>query len=132
MDLVLLDTSVLIDFFSSRPSPRADRVRAALAEREGSAIFCCADATLVEFLGGLSTAEERKLRPFTADLTYLQTSRRIAEDAATLRRTLRRRGADIPPSDCLLAAIARHYGAVLSTSDQHFLRIPRLQVEFFA
>ena len=131
MDLALLDTSVLIDFFSSRSSPRADRVRAALASREGRAIFCCTDVTLVEFLGGLSLIEERKLRPFVADLTYLRTNRYAAEGAAVLRRTLRRRGADVPPSDCLLAAIAHHYDAVLFTSDRHFLRFSHLRTEFF-
>lgn len=131
MDLALLDTSVLIDFFSSRSSPRADRVRVALASHEGSAIFCCADVTLIEFLGGLSAVEERKLRPFVSDLTYLRTNRHTAEDAAVLRRALRRRGADVPPSDCLLAAIAQHYDAVLFTSDRHFLRFPNLHTEFF-
>lgn len=132
MDLAILDTSVLIDFFSNRPHPRADRVKGALAARDSQIVLACTDLTLTEFLGGVTAAEGRKLHPFVAALTYLPTSRIVAERAAGLRRMLRKRGVDIPPSDCLIAAIAAHYDASVWTSDRHFSRFSNLRVVSFA
>lgn len=131
MELAILDTSVLIDFFSNRSYPRSDRVKEVLTARGGEIVLACSDVTLAEFLGGLTAAEERKLRSFVTGLTYLSTSRDIAERAAQLRRMLRKRGADIPPSDCLIAAIAAHYDASVWTSDRHFARFPHLRVTSF-
>jgi len=124
-DLVLVDTSVWVDFFRNRPT--AVSLVGELAEAH-RAVIC--GTVLQETLQGAKTE---------AELTFLRTQMSLwhfeAEQpddfaaAARLYARLRWQGITVPPADCLIAAVAIRAGVLLCSSDAHFSQMKGLRFQ---
>jgi predicted nucleic acid-binding protein len=118
--LILVDTSVWVDFLNSAPSPAGDEL----------ARLINASAPLV--LTGLVVAEVLQgLRRDVAAVTKLLARWPLIEPAgfatyaaaAAIFRQARRGGITLTTIDALLAALALEYDAALFTLDQGFVRL---------
>jgi predicted nucleic acid-binding protein len=128
--LVLVDTSVWVDFFRGDKAARG-RLDALL--RDGLAGVC--GPTFAEVVSGASSGPEmQRLALLLRALPWLE----LVEDAwsrvAEVRFTLARAGVAASLVDILIALTAFETGAVLLTRDRDFARIQRvvpLSLEIF-
>ncbi len=121
--MILVDTSVWIDFFSSSPGPAGQELKRLIVEAEPLALT---GIVVVEILQGLTRNVERieyylsqwvLLEPQGYE-TYLK--------AAAIFRLGRSRGLTFTTSDVLIAALALENGASVFSLDRDFGRIARL------
>jgi hypothetical protein len=117
--MILVDTSVWIDFFRGTDSPEAQRLAAAI--RDGEDLALCG-LILTEILQGIESEEQaRKTRKSLAALLYLPMPPRTFVMAADLFRSVRARGKTVRNSiDCLIAACAILHGVALLQRDRDF------------
>ena len=122
-DRVLVDTSVWIAFLQGDPSvvPRIDVLR-----RTRRIVLC--GQVLQEILQGSrdAAAFDRLERQFGIWATELEQIEDFRE-AARIYARLRWKGITVPPSDCLIAALARRRGLKLYATDPDFDQIPDLR-----
>ena len=121
--MIVVDTSVWIDFFRGATTPTVERFVAMVDDDEGVAIT---DVILTEILQGLrSEADvrrvERRLAPFEVlRLEDLADFRR----AAALYRGARRKGITIRRTlDCLIASVCIREDVALLHADRDFDRL---------
>jgi predicted nucleic acid-binding protein len=121
--MIVVDTSVWIDFFRGVTNPAVERFISLVEDDDGVALT---DVILTEILQGLrSTADvrrvERRLAPFDVlRLHDLDDFRR----AAALYRTARRKGLTIRRTlDCLIASVCIRDDVALLHSDADFDRL---------
>jgi predicted nucleic acid-binding protein len=122
--MVLVDTSSWIHFL--RPDGDGDvrgRVEAAL--RTGTARWC--PLVRLELSNGAGGERERKvLREFERVIPELVIDAEVWGDACDLARRCRAAGVTVPATDILIAACARHHGALLEHADADFDAIARV------
>jgi predicted nucleic acid-binding protein len=121
--VILVDSSVWVDFFSSSPSRAGDELRRMIEDSEP---FALAGIVVAEVLQGL-TRDAAPIERFLKQWDMLEpegfdTYRR----AAGLYRFAREKGVTLATIDTLIAAIALEHGASVFTLDQDFFRIARL------
>ena len=120
--MILVDTSVWIDFFRGRDTPAATWLQNALAHDED---LCLCGIVLTEILQGLCApgqvaAVERALQP----LLYLPMDREVYVEAAAIYRRARAKGTTIRNTvDCLIAACAIAHGIPLAQNDRDYRTI---------
>ncbi len=117
--MVLVDTTVWIDFFAARPTPEVAELERLLNEGED---ICTCGIILTEVLQGIRKDEayERTLSRFESVL-FLPMNRQTFVRAAELYRSLRRRGVTIrKPVDCMIASVAIEHDIVLLHNDRDF------------
>jgi predicted nucleic acid-binding protein len=121
--MVVVDTSVWIDFFRNPSGEDNGRLEELIRENNRAAIC---GLILQEILQGI---RDRKSFEFTRNrlifLPYLEASREVHLLAASLYRDLRTRGITVPSTDTVIAAVAIHHGCSLYTRDRHFSEIAR-------
>lgn len=116
--MVLVDTSIWIDFFQHPASPQAARLEDLI--KEHNRVVLCG-IILQEILQGIRdnkshvATKERLIR-----LPYLDMSKEIHLAAASLYRSLRARGITVPSADTSIAALAIFNHIPLYTKDDHF------------
>jgi hypothetical protein len=116
--VVLIDTSIWIDFFQHPDSPHATRLEDLIKEHN-RAVLC--GIVLQEVLQGIRddkshvVTKERLIK-----LPYLDMSKEIHLAAAALYRSLRARGITVPSADTSIAALAIYNHIPLYTRDDHF------------
>ena len=117
--MVLVDTSVWIDFFRGLDSPEAEWLTTALARDES---LCTCGPILAEILqGAASHAESRKLKRHFSPFVYLPTQRETYYLAADVYRAARAKGKIIRNTvDCLIAACAIENSVSLLQRDKDF------------
>jgi predicted nucleic acid-binding protein len=117
--VILVDTSVWIDFFRGTDTPEANRLAEALARQED---LCLCGPILMEILQGLvRPADDLSIKPLLHSLLYLPLRRKTYIRAAELYRQARRRGKTIRNSlDCLIAACAMEHKVPLLEKDRDF------------
>ncbi len=83
--------------------------------------------------GDRTKQNEERLRRFvtTTRVRLLAVDEETAERYAAMKDYLRREGTPIPANDLWIAASAWQHGLRVLTSDEHFLRIPQIMVDFF-
>lgn len=124
--LVLVDTSIWVEFFLGKN----EAVRGVTPLMEADRIAICG-AVLQEVLQGA-----RDARAFETLKTRLALWHHEAEQledfirAAEMYARLRWRGLTVPPSDCLIAALAQRCDMMIYAHDKDFERIPRLNLYF--
>lgn len=121
--ILLVDTSVWIDYFAGRQTPQTAFFKNAV--REGADV-ALTQLILAEILQGVpSDAEFVKLRKVLSSFPILPpASDETFVRAARLYRTGRRRGVTIRSLiDCLIAAIALEHDAAVLHRDRDFDRI---------
>ena len=117
--MVLVDTSVWIDFFGGRGTAPVVKLEGFLEE---SADICTCGVILTEVLQGIRADSEyvRTLSRFNTFL-YLEMSRGTFVKAAQIYRRLRRRGLTVSkPVDCMIAAVAIDHTVELLHNDRDF------------
>lgn len=121
--MILVDSSVWIDFFSNSPGPGGSELRRLIEQAEPVVLT---GVIVTEILQGLTrdpTPIERYLRMWemlepTGFVTY--------REAATLFRLARAKGISLTTIDALIAAIALEHHAPVFTLDKDFSRITRI------
>jgi predicted nucleic acid-binding protein len=118
--MTLVDSSVLIDFFSKRPpTDQTAALKRLLRSREE---ICVCGIILTEILQGIrSDREFRIVRDLLSDFTSLPIADATFRAAAELYRALRKKGVTIrKTNDCIIAAVAIEHRVPLLHSDRDF------------
>jgi len=123
--MILVDTSVWVDYFNGHTTAETDRLAFAIAENQPLVL---PGIVLTEILLGLKTEAEaerisRLLEAFQAPPEY---SRLDYQKAAHIYRVCRAQGFTIRSTiDCLIAQLCLQHGYTLLTKDKDFQAIAR-------
>lgn len=122
--MVLIDTSVWIDFFAGRDLPHIERLEDLIDRGED---FCACGVILAEVLQGIrEDREHRKTKAYLEDLIYLDLPRKAYLRAADIYRSLRASGVTIRNTvACLIAAACIEHDVILLHNDRDFDAISR-------
>jgi len=121
--LILVDSSVWVDFFSSSPGRAGAELRRMIADSEP---FALTGVVVAEVLQGL-TRDAGRIEQFLAQWDMLEPGGFATyREAAAIYRGARGKGFSLTTIDTLLAAIALEHGASVFTLDQDFSRIARI------
>ena len=117
--MVLVDTSVWIDFFRGKSTPEICTLERLLGEGED---ICTCGVVLTEVLQGIrEDADYRRVLAQFDEFLFLPMSRQTFLGAADLYRSLRRRGVTIrKPVDCMIAAASIEHDVSLLHHDRDF------------
>jgi predicted nucleic acid-binding protein len=119
LTMVLVDTTVWIDFFAAKATPEVGELERLLEEGED---ICTCGVILTEVLQGIRGDEDyqRTLSSFD-NFLFLPMNRQIFVRAAELYRSLRHRGVTIrKPVDCMIASVAIEHDIALLHNDRDF------------
>ena len=121
--MILVDSSVWIDFFSPQPGPSGKELRRMIADAEP---FAIAGVVVAEILQGL-TRDVAQIERYLAMWDILEPAGYSTyRDAAAIFRLARSKGISLSTIDTLIAAIAMDHRAAVFTLDKDFSRIARL------
>jgi predicted nucleic acid-binding protein len=122
--MVLVDTTVWIDFFSARSYPHVKALETLIINRED---ICICGIILTEVLQGIKRDNEfRRTRDLFGSLIFLPMRYSSFLRSAEIYRKLRRRGITIRKSlDCMIASIAIENEIPLLHNDKDFLPIEK-------
>lgn len=118
--MILVDTSVWIEFLRCTGSPAHVQLRSLIEE---DAPLATTDPVVMEILAGAREEDDvRPLRDMLAALTHLPIDGLADfEHAAAIQRSCRRAGQTVRSSmDCLIAAVAIREGAAILAQDRDF------------
>jgi len=118
--LILIDTSVWIDFLSSSPSSAGTELRRMITDAEP---FALTGIVVTEILQGLKR-DVGRLERYLAQWDMLEPQGfSTYREAAGIFRAGRAKGVTVTTTDALIAAIASEHNATLFTLDKDFSRI---------
>lgn len=121
--MILVDSSVWIDFFSSSPGHAGDELHRMIADAEP---FALAGVVVTEILQGL-TRDASRIERHLGQWEMLEPSGfRTYREAAAIFRRARAKGITLTTIDALIAAIALEHSASVFTRDKDFSRIARI------
>ena len=121
--MILVDTSVWIDFFSSSPGRAGTELRRMIADAEP---FALSGVIVSEILQGLRRDVDQ-IEHYLSQWEMLEPlGLSTYREAAALFRRGRTKGFSLTTVDTLIAAIALDHRAALLTVDQNFSRIARI------
>jgi predicted nucleic acid-binding protein len=121
--LILVDSSVWIDFFSSAPGRAGDELRRMIEDAEP---FALTGVVVTEILQGLMRNTSR-IEQYVLQWDMLEPRGfKTYREAAAIFRLGRARGVSLTTIDALIAAIAQEHSASVFTLDKDFSRIARL------
>jgi len=118
--LILVDSSVWIDFLGSAPSAAGGELRRMIADAEP---FALTGIVVTEVLQGLRRDVSR-IEHYLSQWDMLEpVGYGTYREAAAIFRTVRAKGVAVTTVDALIVAIAMEHGATLFSLDQDFTRI---------
>ncbi|MBZ5630235.1 MAG: PIN domain-containing protein [Acidobacteriia bacterium] len=121
--MILVDTSVWIDFFSSSPGRAGAELRRMIEEAEP---FALTGVIVAEVLRGL-TRDARPIERYLELWEMLEPGGfETYREAAAIYRAARAKGITPTTIDTVIAAIALQHNASVFTLDQDFYRIARI------
>jgi predicted nucleic acid-binding protein len=121
--LILVDSSVWVDFFSSSPGRAGAELRRMIDQSEP---FALTGVVVAEVLQGL-TRDAGRIEQFLVQWDMLEpTGFATYREAAAIYRGARAKGISLTTIDTLIAAIALEHGTSVFTLDQDFSRIARI------
>ena len=117
--MVLVDTTVWIDFFSARNEPHVGKLQEFI-ESEKDLSLC--GVIMAEILQGIrSDTDLFKTKQYLEDLIFLPMRHGTFVRAAEIYRSLRKQGITIrKPVDCMIASVAIEYDIHLLHNDRDF------------
>ena len=117
--MILVDTSVWIDFFAGRDVPQVQTLEQLI---QADADLCICGVILTEALQGIANDRQHaQVQTYFAPLIRLDIHETVWLLAADLYRNLRKRGLTIrKTNDCVIAATALHYQCCLLHNDRDF------------
>jgi predicted nucleic acid-binding protein len=121
--LILVDSSVWIDFFSSSPGRAGDELRRMITDAEP---FALTGLVITEILQGL-TRDASRIERYLSQWEMLEPGGYATyREAASIFRVARAKGVTLTTIDALIGAIAVEHGASVFTLDKDFSRIARI------
>ena len=122
--MVLVDTTVWIDFFSARSYPHVKALENIILNKED---ICLCGVILAEVLQGIKEDSEfNRTRDLLANLLFLPMQYSTFLRSAEIYRNLRRKGITIrKPVDCMIAAVAIENDISLLHKDKDFIPIEK-------
>lgn len=122
--MVLVDTTVWIDFFADRNKPHVVKLQE-LIESEEDISLC--GVIMTEILQGIrSDTDFFKTKEYLDDLIFLPMRHGTFIRAAEIYRFLRKKGVTIrKPVDCMIASVAIEYDMHLLHNDRDFKYIAK-------
>lgn len=121
--MILVDTSVWIDFFSPRPTRAGKELHRMIADAEP---FALTGVVVTEILQGLSRDVSQMERYLSMWEILEPRGFATYREAAAIFRLARAKGISLTTIDTLIAATALEHGATVFTLDKDFSRIARL------
>lgn len=117
--MVLVDTTVWIDFFSDRPLPHVQILEDLLVNRED---LCICGIILTEVLQGIrKDSEFLTTKNLFSNLVFLPMRYSTFLKSAEIYRSLRQKGITIrKPVDCMIASVALENETALLDNDKDF------------
>lgn len=117
--MVLVDTSVWIDFFAGRKTKQCELLKTAIQKNED---LCVSGVVLTEVLQGIKRDKDfEKISCILNDLIYISEQKTTHILAAKIYRSLRRNGVTIrKPIDCIIAATCMEQSAFILHNDRDF------------
>ena len=122
--MVLVDTTVWIDFFSVRSYPHVKALENLILNRED---ICLCGIILTEILQGIKKDSEfNRTRDLLTNLIFLSMPYSVFLRSAEIYRNLRRKGITIrKPMDCMIASVALEHDMPLLHNDKDFIPIEK-------
>ncbi len=122
--MVLIDTTVWIDFFAGRQLPHVAALERLIKDKED---ICICGIILAEVLHGIwQESEFRKTKDLFNVMIFLPMPYSVFLGGAEIYRTLRRKGITIRNSvDCMIASVAIENDIMLLHNDRDFLPIEK-------
>ena len=117
--MILINTTVWIDFFINRKVPHV-KILQELIEREEDLSLC--GVIFAEIIQGIhSDTDFFKTKEYLEDLIFLPMRHGTFARSAEIYRSLRKKGITIrKPVDCMIASVAIEYDARLLHNDRDF------------
>ena len=117
--MVLVDTTVWIDFFADRSEPHVAALEKLIENEED---LCLCGIILAEVLQGIRSEKDYiKTKDYLDDLVFLPMQQATFIRAAEVYRSLRKRGVTIrKPVDCMIASVAIEHDIPLLHNDRDF------------
>ncbi len=121
--MILVDSSVWVDFFRSSPGRAGAELRRLIDESEP---FALTGVVVAEVLQGL-TRDARVIESFLSQWEMLEpTGFETYRTAAAIYRSARAKGVSLTTIDTLIASIALEHNASVFTLDHDFARIAQI------
>ncbi len=121
---VLVDTCIWIDFFRGSGSA-PERVQ----EHVEKGVACTSGMILYELFQGVRSERERLiLKDVFKGISYIEMIPQTWLNAAALSKKITAKGITLPPSDILIGQLAIDHNLSIMTADDHFKKIPGLQI----
>ena len=122
--MVLVDTTVWIDFFGDKSTPQVARLQQLIENDED---LCLCGVILAETLQGIrSDTDYRRTKEHLDSLIFFPMHRPTFVRAAELYRTLRKKGVTVrKPVDCMIASVAIEHDLSLLHNDRDFDHIAK-------
>ena len=122
--MILVDTSVWIDFFAGRDLPNVAKLEQSILDNEDLAL---SGIILTEILQGIADdTTYRRVRRYLSVLIMLPMPESVFVRAADIYRKLRKQGITIrKTSDCIIAATAIEHHCQLLHNDKDFAPIEK-------
>ncbi|MEI6219528.1 MAG: PIN domain nuclease [bacterium] len=120
--MIIVDTTVWIDFFQNKDTPQTEMLQHILNAGED---ICICGVILTEVLQGIREDRDyTKVSSHFESFLFLPMQRRTFESAAQLYRALRRKSITIRNAvDCIIAAVAIEHDIALLHNDRDFVPI---------
>ena len=117
--LVLVDTTVWIDFFAAKSAPHVKFLENLIEKKED---ICICGIILTEVLQGIKEEKEyKKTKDIITSLLFIPMSYKTFMRAAEIYRGLRQKGITIRKAmDCMIASAAIEFGIPLLHNDRDF------------
>lgn len=117
--MVLVDTTIWIDFFADKHTPQVSVLELLLAEGED---VCTCGIVLAEVLQGVRDDRiYKKIKSYFNNLIYLPMNQNTFVKSADMYRNLRKKGITIRKTfDCMIAAVAIAHCVQLLHNDRDF------------
>ena len=122
--LVLLDTTVLIDYLRGRPA--VERVVSLLAHGD---TLCTSPVNVEEIIRGLRVPEAAAVEQLFDGLRVVPIGRAEGRQAGQWRRQFSAHGITLSQADCLIAASAHAAGAILATGNPRRFPMGGIEVQ---
>jgi len=122
--MILVDTTVWIDFFTGKPTPQVDILELLISEGHD---ICVCGLVLTEVLQGVREEKQyKKIRTYFNHLVFLPMTQTMHFHSAEIYRSLRKKGITIrKPIDCMIASVAIAHKIQLLHNDKDFTPIEK-------
>jgi len=122
--MILVDTTVWIDFFRGKTTSQVDILELLISEGQD---ICICGLVLTEVLQGIREEKQyKKIKTYFDDLVFLPMTQSMHLLSADIYRALRKKGITVRKSiDCMIASVAISHGVQLLHNDKDFIPIEK-------